>query len=66
MTTLLPSLADSMQARARIWLLCSFLLAIAAVAGSVAVLISCTEAGAFVAVGVVSIACSTLDEIKCF
>lgn len=43
------------QTRARLWLLCSFLLAFGAVAGSVAVLVTCTEAGQYVAVGVGSV-----------
>lgn len=41
------------QLRARLWLLFSFLTAFAAVGGSVAVLIQCTQQSQFVSVGVV-------------
>ena len=43
----------SLQTRARLWLLFSFLLAVAAVGGSVAVLVNTTQAEKFAAVGVV-------------
>jgi hypothetical protein len=46
---------DETNMRARLWLLCSFLLAFGAIAGSISVLVSCTEAGTFVEIGVGSV-----------
>lgn len=46
---------DETNMRARLWLLCSFLLAFGSIAGSIAVLISCTEAEHYVAIGVGSV-----------
>jgi len=42
-----------MQMRARLWLFCSFLLAFGSVAGSIAVLVTCSQSEKFVAIGVV-------------
>ncbi|KAI8109327.1 hypothetical protein M9434_000611 [Picochlorum sp. BPE23] len=55
----LQDIADSgdeeTNTRARLWLLCSFLLCFGSIAASIAVLISCTEQGQYVAVGVGSV-----------
>jgi hypothetical protein len=48
-----PPLLQPIQTRARAWLLFSFLLAIASVGGSIAVLISTSQAQQFTAIGVV-------------
>ena len=53
-----------LQARARCWLFLSYLVAFAAVAGSVAVLIQCATANVHVMVGVVSPAVWSSSEIK--
>ena len=44
-----------MQMRARLWLLCSFLLAFGSVAGSIAVLVTCSQSEKFEAIGVVRV-----------
>ncbi|KAL6780813.1 hypothetical protein ACKKBG_A08560 [Auxenochlorella protothecoides x Auxenochlorella symbiontica] len=49
------SIEDGVELRARLWLLFSFLTAFAAVGGSVAVLIQCTQQSQFVSVGVGSV-----------
>ena len=41
--------------RARLWLFCSFLLAFGSVAGSIAVLVTCSQSEKFEAVGVVRV-----------
>lgn len=46
---------DDVNMRARLWLFCSFLLAFGSVAGSIAVLVTCSQSEKFVAIGVGSV-----------